>query len=166
MKRIDEILDKLKKFSLDVLTLNPPVDSMLVINFEERFGIKLSNDYIYLLSQTNGFNLMGDEILGISCFPNTNDLAETYYFEHFEVIYPQYKHLIPFYPDGGDNFYCFDSENRTKDGDSCKIVFWYSNYQYTESDTPEITHDCLADFINECIIGWTLENYNYDGSRK
>lgn len=35
---------------------------------------------------------------------------------------------------------------------------------YTESDSPEIAHECLADFINECIISWTLSDYNYDGS--
>ena len=55
---------------------------------------------------------------------------------------------------------------KTNNGNSCKIVFWYSNYEYSETDEPEITHDNLSDFISECIIGWTLEEYNYDGSER
>ena len=55
---------------------------------------------------------------------------------------------------------------RSNNGNSCKIVFWCSNYEYLETDEPEITYDNLSDFISECIIGWTLEDYNYDGSRK
>ena len=39
-------------------------------------------------------------------------------------------------------------------------------YEYNGNDTPEETHECLSDFINECIINWTLEDYNYDGSKK
>lgn len=46
------------------------------------------------------------------------------------------------------------------------IVLIQVKEQITETDEPEITHDNLSDFISECIIGWTLENYNYDGSRK
>lgn len=79
--------------------------------------------------------------------------------------FPQFDYLILFARWGG-NFYCFDTSKRTNNGNSYKIVFWCSNYEYSETDEPEITHDNLSDFISECIIGWTLENYNYDGSRK
>jgi len=164
MRRIDEVLDELKKFSSDILTLNPPVDQRLINYFEKKFNVELPDDYKYLLSKTNGLDLMGNTILGIN--DNEYDLTNVYQFEHFEVMYPQYNYLIPFYPDGRGNFYCFDTSKKTNDDYSTEIVFWTSNYEYTELDVPEITHNCLADFIQECIIEWTLEDYNYDGSQK
>jgi hypothetical protein len=166
IEKINEVILELRKFSSNILTLNPPVNPELITQFEKDYCVKLPNDYKYLLSRTNGFNLMGNDILGINYKSNNYDLVKVYRIEHFEVMYPQYKYLIPFCPDGGGSFYCFDLNKKTEDGDSCNIVFWYSNYEYTESDPPEITHSCLADFINECIIGWTLDVYNYDGSNK
>ena len=166
IKKIDEIILELKKFSSNSVTLNPPVDTTFLNKFERDFQIELPNDYKYLLSLTNGFNLMGDEVLGIHYLPNISDIVDVYKYEHFSIINPQYPYLVPFSPDGGGNFYCFDTRKKTQEGDSNNIVFWQSDYEYTESDTPEITHDCLADFINECIISWTLEDYNYDGSNK
>ena len=166
MKRIDEVLNELKKFSSDLLTLNPPVDQRSINYFEKKFNVELPDDYKYLLSKTNGLGLMGDEILGIFNLPLVEDLITVYQFEHFEVIYPQYNYLIPFSPDGGGNFYCFDTSKKTNGDHSTEIVFWTSNYEYTESDVPEITHNCLADFIQECIIECTLEDYNYDGNEK
>lgn len=163
-KEIDEVLEELGKFSSNILTLNSPVNPELMKRFEQQFHIELPNDYKYLLTKTNGFGLMGDDVLGITYTTYGTDLVNTYQFEHYEVIVPQYEWLIPFCPDGGGNFYCFDTNVRTQNGDSNQIVFWYSNYEYTESDPPEVTHECLADFINECIIGWTLQDYNYDGS--
>ncbi|WP_276880495.1 SMI1/KNR4 family protein [Bacteroides heparinolyticus] len=163
-KEIDEVLEELGKFSSNILTLNSPVNPELMKRFEQQFHVELPNDYKYLLTKTNGFGLMGDDVLGITYTTYGTDLVNTYQFEHYEVIVPQYEWLIPFCPDGGGNFYCFDTNVRTRNGDSNQIVFWYSNYEYTESDPPEVTHECLADFINECIIGWTLQDYNYDGS--
>ena len=115
---------------------------------------------------TNGFSLMGDRILGITWSDYEDDLCSVYKYEHNDVLIPQYKHLVPFCPDGGGNFYCFDTQVSTNGGNSNRIVFWCSNYNYTDSDVPEITHDCLADFINECVIGWTLEEYDYEGNKR
>lgn len=161
---IDEIIDELMKFSSNVITLNLSVEYSLIKQFEEETQIELPNDYKYLISKVNGFNLMGDEILGITYLPNSDDLVEVYRFEHFEVFIPQYLHLVPFSPDGRGNFYCFDTKKKTRNNDSCCIVFWRSNYEYTESDPPEIVYNCLSDFIKECVIGWTLEDYDYDGN--
>ena len=163
---IDEIVEELAKFSSDLVTINPPVNSAFVSKFENEFQVKLPNDYKYLLTKTNGFGLMGDDVLGITFTTYGTDLVDTYKFEHYDCIVPQYNYLVPFCPDGGGNFYCFDTKQITKDGNSCKIIFWVSNYEYSELDPPEVSHECLADFINECIIGWTLEDYNYDGSNK
>lgn len=163
---IENIIMELKKFSDNIVTLNPPINPILIVGFEKKYQLELPNDYKYLLSQSNGINLMGDEVLGITFSNYGYDLTSTYEFEHFNVQIPQFDYLIPFSPDGGGNFYCFDTSKRTNNGNSCEIVFWCSNYEYSETDEPEITHDNLSDFISECIIGWTLENYNYDGSRK
>ena len=164
--RIDSIINELKQFSGSIVTLNPPVNPALILEFENKFQVELPNDYKYLLSQSNGINLMGDEVFGITFLNYGSDLVNTYEFEHYNVIIPQYPYLIPFSPDGGGNYYCFDTRKKTNNGNSCKIVFWCSNYAYSEIDEPEITHDSLSDYINECIIGWTLDDYNYDGSRK
>ncbi|WP_291529213.1 SMI1/KNR4 family protein [Bacteroides sp. UBA939] len=163
---IDEIIKELMKFSDKLVDMRSPVDVEFIQRFETKYQIELPADYKYLLNKTNGFSLMGDEVLGITWASHGYDLVEVYRYEHFEVIIPQYKYLVPFSPDGRGNFYCFDTSVKTKNGLSNNIVFWCSNYEYTESDYPEITHNCLADFINECIIGWTLEDYNYDGSNK
>ncbi len=163
---IDNIINELHKFSGSIITLFPPVNPMFIIEFEKRFHLELPDDYKYLLTISNGINLMGDEILGITFLEYGADLVNTYEYEHFNVIIPQYDYLVPFSPDGGGNYYCFDTRTKTNNGFSCKIVFWCSNYEYSETDEPEITHDSLSDYINECIIGWTLEDYNYDGSRK
>ena len=63
-------------------------------------------------------------------------------------------------------FYCFDTRVETNGGSSNQIVFWYSNYEYSESDPPEITHQSLADFIKNWIIALTLKSYDYNGYKK
>lgn len=163
---INRIVEEIKKFSTDLYTINPPVLGGFIEKFENEFQVELPIDYKYLLSLTNGFDLMGSEIYGIKWADYGEDLVSAYKYEHFETIMPQFKHLIPFSPDGGGNFYCFDTSVKTIKGNSNRIVFWYSNYEYTELDPPEITHECFCDFLNECILGWTLEDYNYDGSKK
>lgn len=163
---INKIFVELKKFSPSFYSINPPVDNKLVERFENEFQLELPADYKYLLSQTNGFEFTCDEIYGITWNEYGEDLVNVYKREHFDVAFPQFKYLIPFCPDGGGNFYCFDTKVKTNNGNSNNIVFWHSNYEYTEDNQPEITHKCLADFINECILGWTMELYNYDGSKK
>lgn len=163
---INKIIVEIKKFSTNLYTINPPVKGGFIEQFEKEFQVELPLDYKYLLNQTNGFDLMGNEIYGITWANYGEDLASVYKYEHYEVIVPQFKYLVPFCSDGGGNFYCFDTRIKTNNGNSNPIIFWCSNYEYTETDPPEITHDCLCDFINECILGWTLEDYNYDGSKK
>ena len=164
--QIAKIVEGLQKFSPEIIEFNPPVSNELIIKFENKYNIQLPDDYKQLLKITNGFNLMGDEVLGITFDSKSYDLARAYQFEHFETQLPMPKHLIPFSPDGGGNYYCFDTQKETNSGFSRKIVFYATDYEYNENDTPEETHECLSDFINECIINWTLEDYNYDGSKK
>lgn len=166
MGEIINLYKELNKFSASVLTLPPPVSYGFIDKFEKKYNACLPEDYKKLLSLCNGFSLMGDEIYGLYFVDGKEDLDTVYFREHHLVSVPQYKDIIPFCPDGGGSFYCFDSRVSTNGGNSNQIVFWYSNYIYTESDPPEVTHSSLSEFIEECIIGWTLEKYNYDGTER
>ena len=44
---------------------------------------------------------MGDEIYGITWNSFEEDLVSVYINEHNNVAVPQFRHLIPFCPDGG-----------------------------------------------------------------
>ena len=165
-KEMDEVVAELKKFTSRVLEWNAPVDPALIGRFESRFGLKLPEDYKYLLGITDGFAVMGDIVYGMTDKSYCDNLFSLYHREHYEVIVPQYEYLIPFSPDGFGNFYCFDTRVKTNGGDSNQIVFWYSNYEYSESDPPEVTHQGLADFIKDWIIVSTLEDYDYNGDEK
>lgn len=163
--KINIIYSELQKFAVDIVQINPPAKISLITKFECQYNVRLPLDYKCFLSLSNGFNLMGDEILGIS-FDSKYDLSSVSADEHNNVIVPMPQHIIPFSPDGRGNFYCFDTHHTTFDGESCDILFWCSNYQYTEQDLPEITHNCFCDFVLDCIIGWTLEDYDYCGNPK
>ena len=163
-KEVDQTIKELLKFSPDILELNAPIETEEIARFESKFNLPLPEDYKYLLSITNGFSLMGDEVLGIT--NNKYDLVNAYQFEHYEVINPQYEYLIPFSPDGFGNSYCFDTRIRTNQGFSNEIIFWQHDYEYSETDLPEITNNSLIDFINNWIIGNTLKYYDYEGNEK
>lgn len=165
-KHIVQIFKELSKFSERVITFNSPVNESLILKFEKENDILLPEEYKQLLSISNGLNLMGDEIFGLYDIENTYDLFEAYRFEHFDVIRPMPKYLIPFSPDGGGGFYCFDTRIYTNKGFSNQIVFWSTGYIYTDVDQPEVTHNSMCDFIQECFIEWTLEDYDYNGNER
>lgn len=164
-ENIDKILNRLNMFSRDIVCFYEPANMNAIKFFEKKFNVTLPYDYKYLLSRTNGFSLMGDSIYGVmdDLSLGNQDLFSIYKYEHECTYIPQYWYLVPFAPDGGGNFYCFDTRDITDDNPLCKIVFWQSNYQYSEDDQPEITHDNMMEFISECIINWTLECYDYNG---
>lgn len=158
---INKVLKELKSFSDTMVSYFPPVKQREIILFEEKYNLKLPEDYKYLLYRTNGLSVMGDTILGIhdiSISKNPMNLENTYIFEHFEVSNPMPTHLVPFYPDGYGNHYCFDLHD-------CKIVFWEWDCDYTKG-IPEIVYNCLGELMQEIFIDWTLEDYNYDGTPK
>lgn len=163
-KEVDLIIAELLKFSPHLLEINNPVLEEEIAQFESKFNLPLPEDYKYLLSITNGFSLMGDEVLGIT--KNKYDLVNAYQFEHYEVINPQYEYLIPFSPDGFGNFYCFDTRIRTNQGFSNEIIFWQHDYEYSEADWPEVTNNSFIDFVKNWIIGNTLKYYDYNGNNK
>lgn len=165
--QIDGVLNKLMKFSDKLRGTYNPVDSQWINRFEKEFSVKLPDDYKYLLSKTNGLILGMYEIAGLygTNFVEVCDLYNMYKFEHFEVQVPQYEYLIPFSPDNG-NFYCFNTKVKTNNNASNQIIYWVSNYEYSDEDTPEIVYDCLADYIDDWIISHIEEWFNYDGSEK
>ena len=63
---IENIINKLHKFSKAVVEIRPPICKNAIANFERRYNTMLPYDYKYLLSKTNGFTLFGDEIYGIN----------------------------------------------------------------------------------------------------
>lgn len=161
--QIDKVLNEVMKYSEKVRGTYAPVDPQWISCFEHEFNVELPLDYKYLLSQTNGFILSPYTITGITGKPKSYDLFEMYKDEHFEVMVPQYKYIVPFCWDNG-NFYCFDTRIKTNGGVSNQVVYWVSNYEYSEQDPPEIVNECLADFIQ----GWILKNvsewYDYEGN--
>jgi hypothetical protein len=160
---MEKLINELLKFSDDILEVGSNIDDNRIEDFEKLNNLKLPNDFKQFIKKVNGFSLMGTEVYGFD-MTKSESLEKVYHFEHFEVIYPQYLYLVPFSPDGRGNFYCLDTSKLSND--SCPIVFWVSNYEYTESDTPETTHKSFLDWVQEIAIDWILEDYNYDGSEK
>ena len=163
MRPINEVIAELLKFSDEILEVFPPVEKNDLQQFEIEHNLELPADYKASLGITDGFSLMGTEVYGISRQGKVN-LAQVYQIEHHEVAVAQYAHLVPFNNDGRGNFYCFDTTALTQDGLSCAIVFWVSNYQYSLDDHPEKTHDSFTNWVQECVIEWTLEDYDYSGN--
>ena len=166
MNKIDVMLAELHKFSPEITELNGPADPELIVDFELAHQLTLPEDYKQTIFQINGFSIMGDEVYGVLGKDVPLSIENIYHREHFEVYFPQHSYLVPFRPDGGGNFYCFDTQHRTQDGNSCSIIFWYSNYQYTKDDPPEIVSESFVDFINEVVIGTMLEEYDYEGNER
>lgn len=152
---IDDVIKQLKKFSVDILDWKMPVDEQKVFSFEHEINNKLPDEFVFLLKETNGFSLMGVEIIGFSTLKNEYGLEETYRFEHFDVENLMPSYLVPFSPDGYGNYYCFDVKNHN-------IVFWEHDSDYKQ-DKPIVVCKSLAIFIQEIIIDEILKDYDYEG---
>lgn len=161
---MEKIINELLKFSSNILELGQPIFDNRVNLFEEKYGIKLPADFRCFINQYNGVCLMGTEVYGFD-ITAAESIESVYHYEHFEVIVPQWKHFVPFSPDGGGNFYCFDTNALTEKGD-CSIVFWISNYPYSEQDSPEVVNNSFLEWMQQIAIDWTLESYDYDGNEK
>jgi SMI1-KNR4 cell-wall len=166
MRKVESMFAELYSFSSNIAIFNGPADQTLIEAFETTNRLILPDDYKVTIKQMNGFSIMSDEVYGVLGKAAPQSLENIYDYEHFEVQYPQHNYLVPFSPDGGGNFYCFDTRFSTKNGDSCPIVFWVSNYQYNDSDVPEVVYDSFLDFVNEVIIGWTLKAFDYEGNER
>lgn len=163
MASFNSVIKELEKFSPSVIDLGESITDNRLVKFEEKYKLKLPQDYKLLISKFNGIELMGDVIYGVYG-EDVESLTSVYYREHFLVKVPQHSYFVPFSPDGGGNFYCFDTRTLRDDSISCPIVFWESNVIY--EGEPEVVADSFIEWVNEVFIGWPLEQFNYDGSRK
>ncbi|PLK45792.1 SMI1/KNR4 family protein [Emticicia sp. TH156] len=161
---MENLIKELLKFSDDILEIGSTIDDNRIEDFEQQRNLTLPLDFKQFVKRINGFSLMGTEVYGFDK-DKVNAIENIYYREHFEVRMPQYSYLVPFSPDGRGNFYCLDTVNQLENGDF-PIVFWVSNYEYTKEDSPEVTHNNFLDWVQEIVLDWILEDYNYDGSEK
>jgi SMI1-KNR4 cell-wall len=160
---ISGVVNELNKFSKELVSIGGKIEDNRISEFETEFNVQFPGDYKLFLSVANGFSLLGTEVYGIYAKKETPfSLRELYIIEHYEVQTPQPKYLLPFSPDGGGNFYCFDT--RILQNNSCPVVFWVSNYPYTDQDVPEIVNESFVEWMNEIVFQGTLEDYDYDGS--
>jgi hypothetical protein len=162
---MENLINEILKFSDDILEIGSTIDDDRVEEFEEFRNLIIPSDFKQFIKKINGFSLMGTEVYGFDIDKKTESIEKVYQFEHFEVVIPQYLYLVPFSPDGRGNFYCLDTLNQLENGDF-PIVFWTSNFEYSEENKPEITHNNFLDWVQEIVIDWILEDYNYDGSNK
>jgi len=166
MEEIDSLIAELRRFSSNIAELKTAVDAQLIVRFESEHHLALPIDYKLTVAQVNGFSIMGAEVYGLYGRTSSLSLESIYHREHIDVSYPQPPYIIPFSSDGGGNFYCFDTRFKSADEQSSPVVFWVSNYPYTEDDPPATTNNSFLDFVNEVIIGWTLDDYDYEGNEK
>jgi hypothetical protein len=161
---IHDIIKELEQFSRTILFLGLPGNLDYSQEFEEKYNLRLPKDYKTLLQKYNGVTLMGTSVYGIKTAENPFSLHECYVFEHYNVQNVMPLYLVPFSPDGRGNHYCFDT--RFHNDDSCRVLFWQHDYAYSAEDTPEVSNDSFTEWMQEVMIDWTLEDYNYDGTPK
>jgi hypothetical protein len=160
----DNILSELSKFSNEILFLGEPIADQRIVEFEKQIGFKLSPDFKYILTKHNSFSLSGTEVLGLDKKLRGSSLDSVYFFEHGEVGNAMPKEFSPFSPDGAGNHYCLDL-SRLEDN-LCPVVFWQRDYLYLDKEDVETCYNNFIEWIKEVMIEWTLEDTNYDGSKK
>lgn len=159
--KIQASIAELKRFAPEVIRLFRPARNSQIVAFQDKFNLRLPSDFIKFLCFSNGVELGGNEVYGITSA--RLDLTKVYTNEHFKVSVPIFPHYVPFSPDGGGNYYCLDTSSIGARG-LCPVKFWVSNSQYVGKLRPETTHASFSQWLKKCLIDWTLEDINYDGS--
>lgn len=160
----NQMLKELYRFSSEILDLGKEILDARIEDLEKEIGYKLPDDFKYVLKKNNGITLAGTEIYGLSSELKGKSLDLVYKFEHFEVENPMPKNFFPFSPDGQGNHYCLDL-SKIEDG-ICPVIFWQWDFEYENIEDVEICNNNFVDWVNEVMIEWTLQIYNYDGSEK
>lgn len=157
-KNLKNFIREFEKFSNSLKESIGPISEKDLIDFQYSAPFSVPEEYLLLLSYSNGFSLMGDEIYGIGCNCLGLSMEDAYHIEHDLVENPMPSHIIPFSPDGAGNHYCFDSNNG-------HIIFWQHDLP-CNINLANYVYDNLFDMIEEVFFEWTLEDWNYDGTRK
>lgn len=157
------ILQELNKFSNDLILLGNEIIDDRLEKFEKNIGYELPRDFKYIIKKHNGISLDGTQFYGFSNKLRNNSLEKKYIFEHNNVENKMPLEFLPFSPDGRGNHYCIDL-SKLKNG-LCPIIFWQWDFKYSNKEEIEITHNSFYEWIKEVMIEWTLEDYNYDGSK-
>ena len=156
--------NNLLKFSSTVLTLEKKIVDNRIENFENEIGFSLPKDFKYFIKNSNGFSLRATSVNGIGEEYLENSLDKIYAFEHYETGNPMPQHFLPFSPDGFGNFYCLDLSRI--ENETCPIIFWQHDFIYDNLDEVETCNKNFAEWVNEVMIEWTLEEINFDGIEK
>lgn len=164
IKNYDLIISELYKFSDSILELGKPIEDDRLEAFEKSISLNLPIDYKNIMKRHNGLSLYGTVIYGIDKDLKGSSLDVVYNIEHYEVSNRMPLFFVPFSPDGRGNHYCLDLSRLTND--VCPVVFWQWDYIYENFEEVETCNNRFLDWMQEVMIDWTLEDYNYDGSEK
>lgn len=162
--QLESVLSELSKFTDNVLHLGNPIIDDRLDDFEKKIGFLLPNDFKYILKKYNGFSLFGTVVYGIDSKLLDSSLDKVYQFEHYEVANKMLPEFLPFSPDGRGNHYCLDLTRINHD--TCPVIFWQWDYDYNDLTKIETCNINFLEWVQEVVIDWALEDYNYDGSEK
>ncbi|MBF1635045.1 MAG: SMI1/KNR4 family protein [Prevotella sp.] len=146
---VEELIKRIQTFKEEYVSYFKPLEDADIHLYKNQLPFRLPEDYLSFLKFSNGIIISGDELFGIS--NKQFDIIKAYDIEHNEVKYPMPKFIVPFAPDGGGSYYCFDTS------DNNKIVFWTSNYKYSDTDRPEIVNQDFCEWFNEVMLDWSID---------
>lgn len=155
---IKTLINEFEKFSSSIRGKTDPVSQYDLEEYINSHSFVFPNEYIQLLSYSNGISLMGDEIYGIGSTCLDRSIEEVYMIEHTLVSNPMPPSIIPFSPDGFGNHYCFNSKDDS-------ILFWQHDLP-CEVNLKNFVYPSLFCMIKEVFFDWTLANWDYDGRKR
>lgn len=141
---INNIVNKFNLFPDDEIELYSPIEEKNILWFEDKFQLRIPQEYKEFLKYSNGLYLSGYVFLGIvQGTDRAYGLDSIYDFEHYEAGNEMPKTLLPFSPDGFGNHYCLDIRNGN-------VVFWEHDLDYTKT-FPEIIASSFFVFLENII---------------
>lgn len=145
--------------------LGPSIADSRLDLLEKQIGFRLPADFKYLLKKHNGFSLAGTQVYGLDAAFRALSLDQVYSDEHSSLMATWMPvNYLPFSPDGAGNHYCLVLSKETKK--NCPVAFWQYDAKYDSYNSIEICNASFTDWVEEVMIQWTLDCYNYDGSEK
>ena len=163
-RKCDLLITELYKFDNSISFLGPPINDERLEIFEKELGFYISIDFKYILKKHNRIVLAGTEIYGLNKSLRGTSLDEVYEYEHGNVSNKMPSEFLPFSPDGRGNHYCLNLSKLING--VCPVVFWQHDFIYKNIEEVEECNENFTTWVEEVMIEWTLEDYNYDGTEK